>query len=200
MERSIVHYNHGPLFQRRQELVRKPEFKKLAIHRSVILKRRKNVTAHLSGNNAAALILSASDTPKYLLAPRCISVFSIQICIYTAFIHIRNLFLWYILDFIQIYRYFFLVLLLVAGSLFFLVILCRRRALRMPLSLHPNASAISDWYASGCSATYALSFSGSIFRKLLCSSFFSKFPVSSSCFLHFCIVDLDTLKRLNTCS
>ena len=27
----------------------------------------------------------------------------------------------------------------------------------MPLSLHPNASAISDWYASGCSATYAFS-------------------------------------------
>lgn len=145
MERSIVHYNHGPLFQRRQELVRKPELPKLAVHRSVILKRRENLTAHLSGNNAAALIFSAPDPPKHLLAPRCISVFSIQICIYTAFIHIGDLFLWYILDFIQICRYFLLVLLLVAGSLFFLVILCRRRASRMPLSLHPNASAISDW-------------------------------------------------------
>ena len=28
-----------------------------------------------------------------------------------------------------------------------LVILCRRKAYRIPLSLHPNASAISDWYA-----------------------------------------------------
>ena len=78
-------------------------------------------------------------------------------------------------------------------SSFFLVILCRRRASCMPLVLHPNTSAISDWYASGCSSTYALSLSGSIFRKLLCNSFFSKFPVSSSCFFHFCIVDLDTL-------
>ena len=57
-----------------------------------------------------------------------------------------------------------------------------------------NASAISDWYASGCSATCAFSFSGSIFRKLLCSSFFPKSPVSFSCFSHFCIVDLDTSK------
>ena len=63
----------------------------------------------------------------------------------------------------------------------------------MPLSLHPNASAISDWYASGCSATYAFSFSGSIFRKPRCSSFFPKSPVSFSCFSHSCIVDLDTL-------
>ena len=76
---------------------------------------------------------------------------------------------------------------------FFLVILCRWSASRMPLSLHPNASAISDWYASGCSPTYAFSFSGSIFRKPRCSSFFPKSPVSFSCFSHSCIVDLDTL-------
>ena len=123
MERSIVHYNHGPLFQRRQELVREPEFKKPAVHRSVILKWRKNLTAHLSGDNAAALILSASDPPKHLLAPRCISVFSIQIGIYTAFIYIGDLFLRYILDFFLICRYFLPILLLVADSLFFLVIL-----------------------------------------------------------------------------
>ena len=42
--------------------------------------------------------------------------------------------------------------------------------------------------------SYAFSFSGSIFRKLLCRSFFSKFPVSFSCFSHFCIIDLETLK------
>ena len=71
---------------------------------------------------------------------------------------------------------------------FFLVILCRRRASWMPLSLYPNTSAISDWYTSGCSATYAFSFSGSIFRKPRCSSSFSKFPASFSCFSHFCIV------------
>ena len=193
MERSIVHYNYGPLFQRGQKLVGKPKFKKSAVHRSAILKWCKNLIAHLSGNNATALILSASDPPEHLLAPRRISIFPIQICIYAAFIHIGDLFLWYILDFIQIRCYFLALLLLVAGRLFFLVILCRRRASCMPLVLHPNASAISDWYASGCSSTYALSLSGSIFRKFLCNSFFSKFPVSSSCFFHFCIVDLDTL-------
>ena len=153
MERSIIHYNHSSLFQRGQKLVGKPKFKKPAVHRSAILKRGKDLIAHLSGNNAAALILSASDSPKHLLAPRRISVFPVQIGIYTAFIHIGDFFLWYILDFIQILCYFFLVLLLVAGRLFFLVILCRRRASCMPLALHPNASAISDWYASGCSST-----------------------------------------------
>lgn len=121
MERSIVHYNHGPLFQRRQELVREPEFKKSAVHRSVILKWRKNLTAHLSGDNAAALILSASDPPKHLLAPRCMSVFSIQIGIYTAFIYIGDLFLRYILDFFLICRCFLPILLLVADSLFSLL-------------------------------------------------------------------------------
>ena len=77
-------------------------------------------------------------------------------------------------------------------SSFFLVILCRRNAFRMPLSLHPNALVISDCYASGWAAIYAFSFSGSIFRKLLCRSFFSQSPVSFSCFSRF-IVDLETL-------
>ena len=194
MERSIIHYNRGSLFQRRQKLVGKPEFKKTAVHRPVILKRRKNPVAHLSGDNAAALILSTTNLSKHLLAPQRIPIFSIQVCIYPAFIHIGNLFRRYILDCFLVCRYFLPVLLLVAGRLFFLVILCRRSASWIPLSLHPNASAISDWYASGCSATYAFSFSGSIFRKLLCSSFFPKSPVSFSCFSHFCIVDLDTLK------
>ena len=135
-----------------------------------------------------------NQNSKSLLTLRHIPIFPIQICIHTAFIHIGDLFRRYIFDLFLICRYLLPILLLVAGRLFFLVILCRRNASRMPLSLHPNASAISDWYASGCSATYAFSFSGSIFRKLLCSFFFSKFPVSFSCFSHFCIVDLDTLK------
>ena len=118
MERSIVHYNHGSLLQRRQKLVGKPEFKKSAVHRSAILKRRENSVAHLSGDNAASLVLSTTNLPQYLLAPQCIPIFPIR-------------------------RYFLLVLPLIAGCLFFLVILCRRNASRMPLSLHPNASAIS---------------------------------------------------------
>ena len=194
MERSIIHYDHGSWFQRRQELAGKPEFKKPAVHRSVILKGRKNSVAHLSSDNAAAQVLPTSNLSKHLLAPRRIPIFPIQVCIYTAFVHIDDFFRRDILDLRLIRCYFLLVLLLITGRLFFLVILCRRKAYRIPLSLHPNASAISDWYASGCSATYAFNLAGSIFRKLLCSFFFSKFPVSFSCFSHFCIVDLDTLK------
>ena len=194
MERSIVHYNHGSWFQRRQELAGKPEFKKPAVHRSVILKGRKNSVVHLSSDNAAALVLPTTNLSKHLLAPRRIPIFPIQVCIYTAFVHIDDFFRRDILDLRLIRCYFLLVLLRITGRLFFLVILCRRKAYRIPLSLHPNASAISDWYASGCSATYAFNLAGSIFRKLLCSFFFSKFPVSFNCFSHFCIVDLDTLK------
>ena len=150
MERSIVHYNHGSLFQRRQKLVGKPEFKKPAVHRSVILERCKNPVTYLSGDNAAALILSTTNLSKHLLPTGRIPILPIQVCIYTAFIHIRNLCRRYILDLFLIRRYFLSILLLVAGRLFFLVILCRRNASRMPLALHPNASAISDWYASGC--------------------------------------------------
>ena len=194
MEGSIIHYNYGTFVKRRQKLIRKPEFKKTAVHRSAILKWRKDLVRHLSGNNAAAFILSTADPPEYLLTPWRIPVFPIQVCIYATFIYISYLFGRYILDFFLIRCYFFPILLLVTSCLFFLVILHRRSASRMPLSLHPNASAISDWYASGCSATYAFNFSGSIFRNPRCSSFFPKSPVSFSCFSHFCIVDLDTLK------
>ena len=193
MEGSIIHYDHGPFVKGRQKLIGKPEFKKAAVHRSAVLKWCKDLVSHFSGYNAAALIFSAAEAPKYLSASRRISIFPIQVCIDPTFIHIGDLFWRYVLDFFQVRCYFFLILLLIADCLFFLVILYRRSASRMPLSLHPNASAISDWYASGCSATYAFSFSGSIFRNPRCSSFFSKFPVSFSCFSHFCIVDLDTL-------
>ena len=193
MEGCIIHYNYGSLVKGRQKLMRKPDFTKTAVHRPAILKWCQNLVGHSSGNNAAAFILSTADPPEYLLTPRRISVFPIQVCIYATFIYISYLFGRYILDFFLIRRYLLLVLLLVAGCLFFLVILYRRSASRMPLSLHPNASAISDWYASGCSATYAFNFSGSIFRKPRCSSFFPKSPVSFSCFSQFCMVDLDIL-------
>ena len=193
MKRSIIHYDHGTFVKGRQKLVGKPEFKKAAVHRSIILERCKDLIPHFSSNNAAALIFSATNPSEYLLAPRCIPVFPIQICIYAAFIHISNLVGRYILNLFLICCYFLLILLLVTSCLFFLVILYRCSASRMPLSLHPNASAISDWYASGCSSTYAFNFSGSIFRNPRCSSFFPKSPVSFSCFSHFCIVDLDTL-------
>ena len=85
MEWSVIHHNHGSLFQRRQKLVGKPELKKPAVHRSVILKRRKNPVTYLSSNNAAALILSSANLPKHSLTPQRIPIFPIQVCIYTAF-------------------------------------------------------------------------------------------------------------------
>ena len=139
MERSIIHYNHGTLFQRRQKLVRKPKFKKAAVHRPTILKRCKNLVRHLSGNNAAAFILSAADPPEHPLPPRRISVFPIQVCIYAAFVHIRNLFGRYVLDFFLICCCFLLVLFLVTSCLFFLLFYtdeahleCRFRCIQMP--------------------------------------------------------------------
>ena len=81
MEGSIIHYDHGILVKGKQKLMRKPEFKKAAIHRSTILKWRKDLISHFSGNNAKTLIFSATDPPKYLLAPRRIPVFPIQVCI-----------------------------------------------------------------------------------------------------------------------
>ena len=123
MKGSIIHYDYGAFVKRRQKLIREPEFKKTAVHRSAILKRRKNLTRHLSSNNAATFVFSPADTPEYLLAPWRIPVFPIQVCIYAAFIHISNFFGRYVSDFFLIYCYFLLILLLVTGCLFFLVIL-----------------------------------------------------------------------------
>lgn len=164
MERGIIHYNHSILYKRRQKLGRKPGLKKGAVHCSAILKGGKDFVAHLGGNNATAFVLTPNNPPEYLLAPWGIPVFPVQICVDSAFIHIRNLFWRYVFDLFLVRIYFLLVLLLITGRLFFRVILYRRSALRIPLSLQPNSFAISDWYASGCSATYAFSFSGLIFR------------------------------------
>ena len=125
MEGSIIHYDHGTFVKGRQKLIRKPEFKEAAVHRSAILKWRKDLVPHFSGNNPAALIFSATDLSEYLLAPWRIPVFPVQVCIYAAFVHIGELFWRYVLDLLQIRCYFLLILLLVAGCLFFLVILCR---------------------------------------------------------------------------
>ncbi len=123
MKRSVIHDNHGTLIKRRKKLAGKPEFKQAAIHRSAILKRRNDMICHFSGNNAAAFILSSADPSEYLLPPRCIPIFPIQVCIHPTFVYIGNLFRRYVLDLLLIRRYFFLILLLISGRLFFLVIL-----------------------------------------------------------------------------
>ena len=124
MEGSIIHYDHGALVKGRQKLIRKPDFKKAAVHRSAILKWCKDLVSHFSGNNAATLIFSPADTPEYLLAPWGIPIFPIQICIYATFIHISNLFGRYVLDLFLICRCSLPVLLPVTSCLF-LVILYR---------------------------------------------------------------------------
>ncbi len=125
MKGSIIHYNHGSLDKGRQKLLRKPEFKKAAVHGSTILKRCQNLIPHFSGNNPTALISSAPNPPEHLLTSWCVPILPIQVRIDPAFIHIGNLFWRNILDFFLIRCYFFRILLLVPGSLFFRVILYR---------------------------------------------------------------------------
>ena len=153
MERGVVHYNHSAFVKGRQELADKPGFKETAVHRPAILEWRKDLILHFCGDNATAFIFPPTDQPRHFLALRGIPVFPVQIRINAAFIYISDLLRRHVLDLFFVRFYFLLVLLLVPGCLFFLVILFRRSASRMPLSLHPNACAISDWYASGCSAT-----------------------------------------------
>ncbi len=125
MERSIIHYNHGAFVERRQKLIGKPEFKKAAVHRSAVLKWGKYLIRHFSGNNATSVVFSTIDPSEHLLASWCIPIFPIQVFVDAAFVHIGNLFWRYIFNFLLICGYFFLVLLLVASRLFFLVILYR---------------------------------------------------------------------------
>ena len=121
MEGSIIHYNHGTLLQGRQKLLCEPILKKRAVHGAAILKWCKDLISHLSGNNTATLILSATDSSEYLLATWSIAVFPIQVCVYAAFIHISNCFGRYVLDLFLIRCYFLLSLLLVTSCLFFLL-------------------------------------------------------------------------------
>ena len=80
--------------------------------------------------------------------------------------------------------------------LFFRVIFNRFNAFWTADWQQLNSLAISVWYASGCSATYALSLSGSIFLLPRTGTFGFKSPFSFNCFSHFRIVETATLKVL----
>ena len=136
MERSVIHYNHGILVQRRKELAGKPRLKQGAVHRSAILELGQNIFAPFCCNNAAALIFAPTDAADYLLVSWCVPILSIEIGIYAAFVYIRYFFRRYITDLLLIGCYFFCVLFLIALCLFFRVIFSRFRASRIPLSLH----------------------------------------------------------------
>lgn len=193
MKWSIIHYNYGSLFQRRQKLAGKPKLKKPTVHRPVIMKRCKNSLTYLSSDNATALILSSTNLSEHSLTPQRIPIFPIQVCIYTAFIHISDLFQRYIFDLFLICRYLLLILLLIADRLFFLVILCRRNASRMPLSLHPNASAI--WLVCvWVGRNICLQFFWIDLSETSMQIFLFPIPRFFQLLFHFCIVDLETLK------
>ena len=122
MERSIIHYNHGTLFQGRQELFCKPKLKKCAVHGAAILERSQNFISHFGGDNTATLIFPATDLTIHFLASGSIAIFPIQVCIYAAFIHIGDLIWRYILDFSLVRCYFFRILFPVTCCLFLRVI------------------------------------------------------------------------------
>lgn len=92
MERGVVHYNHGTFIKGWQKLVGKPRFKKAAIHCSAILEWSKDFICHFSGNNTAAFIFSAADPSKHRLAADRVPIFTVQVGIDSAFIHIGDLF------------------------------------------------------------------------------------------------------------
>ena len=115
-----------------------------AVHRSAILKRCKDSICHFSDNNTTAFIFSSADPSRHLLSADSIPILTVQVGVNTTFVHIGNLFWRYILDLFLVCFCFLLLLFLIPGRLFFLVMLHRRSASRIPLSLHPNTSAISD--------------------------------------------------------
>lgn len=122
MERRIVHYDHSAFVQRWQKLMRKPEVEQAAVHCSAVLKGRNDLMTHFCGNNPTALVSAPADAPKYLLASGRIPIFTVQVGIDAAFVHIGNLFWWDILDLLLIRCYPLFFLFLIPGRLFFLVI------------------------------------------------------------------------------
>lgn len=143
VKRSIVHHNHASFLQGWKKLVGKPEFKQRTVHRAIILQRRKDPAIHLGCNDPASLVLAAADPAEYFLASVGIAIFPIQVRIYSAFVHICNLFLGIGADLRLIRRYFFLVLFPVPRCLFLRVIFRRFIARQIAEALHPNSSAIS---------------------------------------------------------
>ena len=184
MERSVIHYNHGSLFQGRQKLVGKPEFKKSAVHRPAILKRCKNLIRHFSGNNATALIFSTTNSSEHLLTPQCISIFPIQVRIHAGFIYISNLFWRYILDFFLISRYFLCILLLVTSWLFF--VLCDTMQAHCESRFHCIQAPLpfpSDMRQDV--PPHMLSAFPDLFFGNLCAALFSQIPCFFQLFLPF---------------
>ena len=77
VKRGIVHHNPSTFVKGGQKLIRKPGFEKIAVHCSIVLEWGENPVPHFGGNNATALIFSATDASQYLMTPWPIPIFPI---------------------------------------------------------------------------------------------------------------------------
>ena len=145
MERGIIQHYHRFLREARKELRFKPILKPFMIHRPVISAWSKDIPSHLSGYNPCACILAATDLVMDQFPSGGIAIFSVQVFIYTRFIHICNSFWRYIGYFVLIFCYLVVILLLVVRSLFFRVMCRRTNAFWTADCAHPISLAISFW-------------------------------------------------------
>lgn len=163
MERSIIHHNHSLWRKCRKKLLFKPKLEQNAVHRTRIFHRREDLLTKLGRNNPNSFILAAIDCSTDPLSSGGIPIFPIQIGINPSFIYICDLFRCNFCDFLLVRCYLFWLLFPIMHRLFLRVMPTRLNALRIAVSQQLNSFAISFGYASGCSCTYAFSFSGSIF-------------------------------------
>ena len=119
MERSVIHHDYTAFIQSFKEMVDEPIFKKRAVHSAIILHRRNDLTIHPGRNYPAPFVFPTTDTIQYFFTPGCIAVFPVQVRVYTTLVHVGYLFRGIGAYLRLIRRYFLLVLLQVARSLFF---------------------------------------------------------------------------------
>lgn len=93
MKKSTIHYNYHSFWNSWQKIFFKPLFKYNAAHCSVIFKRYNNFICYFSGGNSRIFISESAYMIKYKHSFRSISIFSVNISIYSGFIDIRNYFL-----------------------------------------------------------------------------------------------------------
>ena len=153
MEWGVIHHNYRILRKFLEQMVFKPILKQLMVHRSIIAAWSKDFLSHLSSYNPCARILTPGNLIMKKFPSGGITIFPVQIAIYPGFVHISNLFRWYINNFVLVCCYFVVILLLVSRCFFFRVIFNRFNAFCMADCEQPNSRAISFWYASGCCAT-----------------------------------------------
>lgn len=192
MEWCIIHHDHSSFVKCRKQEILKPILKQLMIHHSGVLTGSKDFISHLSGCNTCTRKAASSDPAMDQLSSGTITILSVIATINPCFIHVCYIFPKNIGYFILVLGYFIVILLFICDRLFFVW----SSTVLMLYGQPPDSSEISQrffWYTSGCWATYALSFSGSIFFHFRLGVLGFKFPLSFNCFSHFRMVETDTL-------